>query len=281
MIEQAIVVGQADDAGTTRNEINDMNASFVARHSRIIGTLLMREMTTRYGRQGLGFVWVIGEPLLFCFGVLIMWSLIKPAYEHGIRLGPLVMTGYMALLLYRHMISFSLGALEANIGLMHHKQIGVMHIFIARNLLEFAGATAAFIVVYVVLLALGEVSLPEDWLLLYFGWMLVGWVAFGLGMTFAGLAIRFEVMERLVPVLTYAMVPLSGAFFMVSWLPPEAREPFLLVPMPHGIEMVRGGVFGEYVPTYYDPVYALAFGAVLIILGMLLIADAKHRITID
>jgi hypothetical protein len=41
----------------------------------------MREMTTRYGREGLGFLWVVGEPLLFCFGVIIMWTLVKPAYE--------------------------------------------------------------------------------------------------------------------------------------------------------------------------------------------------------
>lgn len=250
-------------------------------HSRIVGTLLIREMTTRYGREGLGFIWVIGEPLLFCFGVIIMWGLIKPPYEHGIRLGPLVMTGYMSLLLYRHMISFSLGAVESNTGLLYHRAIKPMHVFLARNALEFIGGTIAFAIVYLVLMSIGQVSLPEDWLLLYGGWFLVGWVAFGLGLLFAGLAMRFEVMERIVPLITYAMVPLSGAFFMVSWLPAEARETYLLVPMPHGIEMVRAGVFGEYVPTYYHPFYALAVGAVLLIVGMLLISSSRHRIVVD
>ncbi|MBJ7485250.1 ABC transporter permease [Brevundimonas sp.] len=251
------------------------------KHLRIIGALLMRELTTRFGREGIGFLWVIGEPLLFCFGVLIMWSIIKPSYEHGIRLGPLTMTGYMSLLLYRHMISFSLGAIQANVGLLHHRTIGIMHIFIARNLMEFAGATAAFVVVYLTLMAIGEVSLPEDWLLLYSGWLTVAWTGFGLGLLFAGLATRFEIMERLVPVLTYAMIPLSGAFFMVGWLPEKYREAFLLVPMPHGIEMVRGGVFGEFVHTYYHPGYAWAVSAALAITGMLLLADAKNRIVIE
>ena len=36
---------------------------------------------------------------------------------------------------------------------------------------------------------------------------------FGLGLLFAGLATRFEIMERLVPVLTYAMIPMSGSLF--------------------------------------------------------------------
>ena len=253
----------------------------MSRHFRIIGALLMREMTTRFGREGLGFLWVVGEPLLFCFGVLIMWTLIKPAYEHGIRLGPLVMTGYMCLLLYRHMISFSLGAIQGNIGLLHHRQIGIWHIFFARNLMEFAGGTAAFVVVYVTLIALGQVSLPQDWLLLYGGWLLVAWTGMGIGLIFAGLAIRFDVMERLVPVLSYAMVPLSGAFFMVAWLPAQYREPFLLVPFPNGIEMVRAGVFGEFVDTYYHADYGFWSGAVMLFIGMILLAGAKNRVAIE
>jgi capsular polysaccharide transport system permease protein len=253
----------------------------VSRHFRIIGALLMREMTTRFGREGLGFLWVVGEPLLFCLGVLVMWSLIKPEYEHGIRLGPLVMTGYMGLLMYRHMISFSLGAVQGNIGLLHHRQIGIMHIFFARNLMEFAGGTAAFVVVYLVLIALGQVSLPADWLLLYAGWLMVGWTGLGIGLIFAGLAIRFDVMERLVPVLSYAMVPLSGAFFMVAWLPAQYREPFLLIPFPNAIEMVRGGVFGEFVDTYYHADYAFWSGAIMLFTGMILLSGAKNRVAIE
>jgi len=241
----------------------------------------MREMTTRFGREGLGFLWVVGEPLVFCLGVVVMWSLIKPAYEHGIRVGPMVMTGYMSLLVYRHMIGFSTGALNANIGLMYHRQVGMMHIFIARNLMEFAGATAAFVIVYITLILLGQVSLPADWLLLYGGWLLVGWTGFGIAMVFAGLALRFEVMERIIPVLSYAMIPLSGAFFMVAWLPAQYREPFLLVPFPNAIEMVRAGVFGEFVDTYYHADYALLSGGVMLFLGMILLAGAKNRIVIE
>ena len=128
------------------------------RHLSIVRALMLRELITRYGREGLGFLWVIGEPLVFCLGVVLMWNLIRPEYEHGIRLGPMVMTGYMALLLLRHQISFSLSALQANTGLLHHRAIAVLHLYAARNALEFLGTTAAFMVVYLLLGALGEVS---------------------------------------------------------------------------------------------------------------------------
>jgi capsular polysaccharide transport system permease protein len=251
------------------------------RHFRIIGALLMREMTTRFGREGLGFLWIVGEPLLFCLGVLIMWSLIKPAYEHGVRLGPFVMTGYMSLLIYRHMLGFSMGALTANIGLLYHRQLGIFHIYFARNLLEFAGGTVALIIVYLILLITGQVDLPADWLVFYGGWFLVGWTAFGFAILLAALAIRYEVMERLVPLLSYMMIPLSGAFLMVGWMPAEYREPFLWVPFPNAIEMVRAGVFGEFVETYYHAEYALLSGGVMLFFGMILMAGAKNRIVIE
>ncbi len=255
-----------------------MSVEPVTKHTRIIGALMLREVITRYGREGLGFIWLVGEPLLFCFGILILWSVIKPAYEHGIRLGPFVMTGYMCLILLRHQISFSMSALQANVGLMHHRQVSALHLFVARNLLEFAGTTAAFIVVYTVLLTLRQVSLPHDYLLLYAGWCLMGWIGMGLGLTLAGLAMQFDILERLVPVLTYALIPLSGAFFMVEWLPPHVRETYLLIPMPHGVEMIRAAVFGEFVKTHYNPLYAVTVGAMLNIVGLLLIAKGKNRL---
>jgi len=251
------------------------------KHLRIIGALIMREIVTRFGREGAGFLWVIGEPLVFCVGVIALWSFLKPAYENGVRVGPFVMTGYMCLMLLRHMMSISVGALQANIGLLYHRQISVFHIFVARNIIEFAGATIAFVVVYVALMLLGEVGLPHDWLLLYSGWLVMGWIAFGIGFCFAALALKYELLERLTSVLGYVMIPFSGAFLMVGALPQHYRDAYLLVPMPHGVEMVRGGVFGEFVHTYYHPAYPIAFGACLILIGLILIMDARDRVLID
>lgn len=251
------------------------------KHLRIVGALIMREIVTRFGREGAGFLWVIGEPLVFCVGVIILWSFIKSDYEHGVRVGPFVMTGYMCLMLLRHMMSMSVGALQANVGLLYHRQISVFHIFVARNLIEFSGATVAFLVVYIALMILGEIGLPHNWLLLYFGWATMGWISFGIGVCFAAIALRYELLERLTSVLGYVMIPFSGAFIMASALPAHYREAYLMVPMPHGVEMVRGGVFGEFVHTYYHPAYPLAFGACLILIGLILIMDARDRVLID
>lgn len=242
---------------------------------------MMREIMTRYGREGLGFLWLVGEPLMFCCGVLVMWHFIKPPYEHGIKLGPFVMTGYMCLLLLRHLIGQAVGAIQANAGLLYHSQITVVHVYASRIMLEVAGATVAFIVVYVILLALKQVSPPSDYLLLYEGWLLMAGMGAGLSLIMGGLAMLSDVFERLVGFLSYALIPISGAFMMTSFLPPSGQEIYKWVPFPHAVEMIRASVFGEFVETHYDPPYALLWVFIFNLVGLLIIASAKDRIDVE
>lgn len=247
----------------------------------ILSALMLRELVTRYGREGLGALWLVLEPLVFCFGVMGLWSLIKPEYEHGVRLAPFIMTGYMSILLFRHMTSQSAGALQANLGLLHHHIVRPLHIYLARALLELAGCAMAFIVVYVVLLAVNSVEPPHDYVKIYSGFLLMGWLSMGFAISMASLAIRFEVIERIMPVSMYLLIPFSGAFFMVDWIPPEYRELYLLNPIPHTIEMIRDGAFGEFVTTHYDPSYPFYFGACLNVLGLLLLTQNMRHLEVE
>lgn len=242
---------------------------------------MMRETMTRFGREGLGFLWLVGEPLLFCMGVIAMWSLIKPPYEHGIRVGAFVMTGYMCLLLLRHQISYCLNAVSANTGLLYHRQVKPIHIYFSRGLMEFAGSTLAFAIVYGILLGLGQVGLPQNLGLLYWGWGTLGLLAFGMGLTISALAMRYETFERLTQLLTYLLIPMSGAFFMASTVPEKYRDIYLSIPLPHTVEMVRAGIFGEFVETHYSPIYPLAWAGGLVLLGLLLLSVVRDHIDVE
>jgi capsular polysaccharide transport system permease protein len=71
---------------------------------------------------------------------------------------------------------------------------------------------------------------------------------------------------------------LSGAAFMVEWLPPRGQEVVLLLPMVHGVEMVREGFFGNAVRTHYDASYMALCCLVLTLIGLLLVRDAGRRV---
>ena len=232
-------------------------------HARIIWALLLRELATRYGRNNLGFLWVIAEPLVFCAGVLVLWTVIKPPYEHGIRIIPFVVTGYMPIILVRHMIQHALNCVKANAGLLYHRQITILHLFTARLSLEFLGVTLAFLVVATILGFLGLVEFPQKLSLVYGGWLLLAWTSFGLALVLGALAEMVEAIERIVAVFTYVLVPLSGTFYMAAWLPPAYRKGVLYLPFLHSVEMIRGGFFGDSVTVYYNVGYAAGWAAAL------------------
>lgn len=253
----------------------------IARHTNIVTALILREIITRYGRRGLGFVWLVLEPLMFTVVVIILWTFIKAPYQHGIRIAPFVMTGYMCLILFRHMISYSMAAVAGNVGLLYHKNIQILHVYISRYVLEFAGSTMAFFIIYTVLIIAGQVGMPANLLLIYWGWFSLFILSMGIAMVLSALAAEFDVLERIVPVMLYAMLPFSGIFTMAAWIPGSYRSLYLAVPLPHPVEMIRAGVFGEFVETHYDLLYPGFSGLVLILFGLLLLSRAKEHLDAD
>jgi capsular polysaccharide transport system permease protein len=251
------------------------------RHRRIVWALLLRELATRYGRENLGFLWVLGEPLLFCGAVSVMWSFIKPAYEHGIQVVPFVVTGYMPILLVRHMLAHGMYAVRVNAPLLYHRQITVLHLFFSRCLLELIGVTLAFMLIVLALAPIGLMPLPQDLAHVYLGWFLLGWISFGLALIFGSLFELFEPIERFVSVITYVMVPLSGTFYMAAWIPPEFRHAVLLLPFLNTVEMVRAGFFGAFTPTYFDVGYTVAWAAGLTVVGLFLAKFVRNRVEIE
>ncbi len=251
------------------------------RHRRIIWALALRELVTRYGRENLGFLWVIIEPLLFCSAVSVLWTVIRPTFEHGIRVVPFVVTGYMPILLVRHVLMHGMYAVRVNAPLLYHRQITILHLFFARALVEVVGVTFAFILIGLVLIPVGLLPLPENLLPIYAGWFLLAWMAFGLAMIFGSAFELFEPIERIVGVITYIMVPLSGTFYMAAWVPDKFRSYVLLIPFLNSVEMIRSGFFGGAVHSYYSVPYTIGWAAGFVLLGLIFTTFVRNRVHIE
>lgn len=251
------------------------------RHGAIIWALVLRELATRYGRNNIGFLWVIAEPLLFCAAVLVLWNAIKPPFEHGLRITPFVVTGYMPIVLVRHMITYALTCVKSNASLLYHRRISLLHLFLSRALLEFIGVSLAFLAVFVILAAFGLMEPPANLGLVYAGWLLLAWISFGLALIMGAVAELISIVERFVAALTYVLVPLSGTFYMAAWLPPEYRKMVLYLPFLHPVEMIRGGFFGGAVKVYYSVGYAAAWACALTFVGLLVLRFVRQRVEVD
>jgi capsular polysaccharide transport system permease protein len=246
--------------------------------ARCLRALMIREMMMRYGRDNLGFLWVFVEPMLLCVGVMTIWSLIKAPFEHGITIVVLVLTGYMPLTLWRHISNAGMLPFKRSLGLLYHRRVSLMDVFITRVFLEFAGTTTAFALVSGTLAIAGVIEPPQDLGLIIAGWAVMALLSTAVAVVFAVLTEYTEIAERFIPVFMYLMLPVGGTFFMVDWLPSFAQRAVWYIPTVHCYEMIRAGFLGEAMTTFYTPWYPIAWGIGLFAAGVGFVEPMRDHI---
>lgn len=245
---------------------------------RVIHALIMREMITRYGRHNLGFAWLFIEPMMFTLGVSALWYFSKATHGSNLQIVPFAVIGYSTVLLWRNAANRVGNAVEANIGLLYHRNVKVIDVFLARIILEIAGATTSFVVLSIFFILIGQMSLPIDFLRMAFGWFLEIWFSLSLALVVGGLFQMSEVIDRLWHAFTYLLFPLSGAAFFVNWLPNTMQNIILYVPMVHFSEMIKHGYYGDIIPTYESIEYILAWNLGLTFVGLFLVRYISKKI---
>lgn len=245
---------------------------------RVIGALLMREIITRYGRHNIGFMWLFVEPMIFTLGVAALWTATKAAHGSSLPIVPFAVTGYSSVLLWRNGSSRCAKAIESNLGLLYHRNVRVIDVFAARLILEVGGSTISLMVISLAFMAIGWMAPPVDILTMMIAWLLLAWFAVSLGLVVGALSERSELFERIWHTFMYLLFPLSGAVFMVDWLPKTAQELILWVPMVHGTEMLRHGYFGEAVRTHESPAYFMLWNLSLLLIGLALVRETGRRV---
>ncbi len=245
---------------------------------RVVGALLLRELITRFGRHGLGMLWLVLEPMVFTLGVTALWYFGKMHTVSQLPIAAFALTGYSSLLIWRNAASRCAKAVEPNLALMYHRNVKVIDLMLARVLLEIVGSTASFAVLSVVFVAVGLINPPRDLSLVVGGWLMLAWFAVALGLTIGALSERSELIDRTWHIVTYLLFPLSGAAFMVDWLPVAGQNIVLWMPMVHAMEWLRHGYFGSVVRTHESAAYLTLANALLTLVGLALVRDAERRV---
>lgn len=245
---------------------------------RVIGALLMREIITRYGRHNIGFLWLFVEPMLFTLGITLLWVAFKATHGSSLPIVAFAITGYSSVLLWRNGASRCAKAIESNLSLLYHRNVRVLDIFAARIILELAGATISLISLTALFVSLRLMPPPADLLRICVAWLLLSWFAVALALFVGALSERTEVVDRIWHTITYLIFPVSGAAYMVDWLPQDFQKIVLWLPMVHGVEMLRKGYFGSEVRTYEDPGYFIMFNLVLLLLALCLVRETGRRV---
>jgi capsular polysaccharide transport system permease protein len=235
---------------------------------RVQHALLMREVITRFGRENLGVLWLAGEPILFTLGVATLWTISGLHNGSPIPIVAFAVTGYSAVLMWRNSTSRSSRAVYDNKPLLFHRNVQVIDVLLTRTILEIGGATCSFILLSSLFMVLGWMPPPTDLLEVVGGWVMLAWFGGSLALLIGAASAFSELVERLWHPVSYVLFPISGAGFMVEWMPPGLQRFVLLLPMVHGTEILREGWFGNVIRAHYDLEYMTICCLVLTLAGL-------------
>lgn len=249
----------------------------LATKQRVFEALVVRFVIGRYGRENIGFMWTVVEPMLLCVGVMVLWSATKSSH-HGVNIVAFVLTGYMPLTLWRHHTGYMVNFPRHTKFLTVFHHLTVFDAMISRLILEFLSVSAATLVVFFALFAFGLVNRPYDVAMVLQGWLLMGAMSASAGVLIAALSESSELVEKLNQPVQYFMLPLSGCFFMVDWLPDSVKAYAVYIPLVNAYEIIRGGFYGPEFPTYGSASYALGAALLTAGLGFFLFERIKDHI---
>ncbi len=245
----------------------------------VIGALVMRELHVRFGRNNVGYLWLIGEPLTLASVIALIHG-----FQGGSHIGggmpPVAfgLLGYCLFIIFRGIFNRAESLVESSLPLMYHRMVSILNVSIARVVIEGTGCVCSLIILMTLCVLLGYGELPARLLYLILSLLWMTWLSFAMGLNVTYLTHDRPTLGRLVHPFAYFMMPLSGGFFAVNWLPESVQRVVVWNPMVCIFEYARYGMFETASDKFLFPAYINGTCAVLTYMGLLGIRRLRSRI---
>lgn len=252
-------------------------ASPLATHLRVVRALLMREMSTRYGRSAGGYAWAVAEPA----GMVAMLALVFSAITHAPPLGDSFIaffaSGYVGFMFFRATSDTAAQALLANKPLLRFPNVHPWDAIFARILLQgLTNIAVGFLVLGIAFGATSEPMIPDPPRLAA-AFAAATLMAAGAGTCNAVLFIAAPLWQRIFAILNRPLFLISGVFFLPEDMPFEVQEALGWNPLVHVISAMRQGLYPVYHARHDALVFPAGLGLILLLTGLLLLRRLRRE----
>lgn len=226
--------------------------------ARAVAALILREISTTYGRTYGGYLWAVLEPIA---AVALLTAIFSMFFEHpplGTSFALFYATGYLPFMLYSDLSSKVAHAVRYSRPLLGYPMVNWWDAMLARALLNSATHMVVFLVVIAGLHLLEGLRVSLDPVSVGLALLLAALLGASIGALNAFLFHIAPVWERIWSVVNRPMFILSGIMFLPDALPAPYGDWLWWNPLTQIIATMRMGFY-----DYYDP-FHLHPGAVLL-----------------
>ena len=238
---------------------------------RVVTALILREMSTRYGRTPGGYVWALVEPLA-AIGVLsIGFSLVLRSPSLGNSFLLFFASGYMTFQFYLTLSNVVGRAIWFSKPLLRYPAVTWLDAVVARAALNFLTSfLVALILMIGVIVAIGYRA-PIDPAKVIEAFALAAFLGVGVGLVNCVLMGLYPIWEVIWSVLTRPLFLASAIFYIYEDLPGLAQDILYFNPLVHLTGLARSGIYPGYHPEYVQVWFPLLLSLFLTMLGLILL----------
>lgn len=245
---------------------------------RSIVALMLREMTTSYGRTPGGYLWALLEPIGAVAMITIVFSLglrlRSPSL--GISFTLFYATGMLSFLTYQRVQVKVTKAITFSRPLLFYPCVNYIDTIIARFTLNFVTQLAVFCIVMMGIMLAIETRAVLDLPPILMALALAGGLALGVGTLNAYLMPSFPIWQSLWGIVTAPLFFVSSIFYTYEELPPLGQEILWYNPIVHVVAIMREGFYPSYDPVWASPLFVSGLSLVLFFLGIVFLGR-YHR----
>lgn len=243
-----------------------------------VRTLILRETMARFGRQDLGYLWAIIEPLIHVIVLSAIFYYIRMRDTLGMNPVLFVATGLIPLFFYLKTFGVLTSALRQNRPLLNHSRVQPMDIYLARSILEFfTQLLVLFLFVSVIYVAFEEFRFGSVFSIFVnlFGLWIIG---IGAGLAVGSLVVYAESLPNIISGFNRVIYITSGVFFTLDRMPAQVAEYAAYNPLLHFVDGVRGNFNPLMGGSRVDIFYAYSWAIAILAFGLIADRALRHRV---
>ncbi|OSP56816.1 ABC transporter permease [Pseudoruegeria sp. SK021] len=248
------------------------------RTPRVIAALVLREMSTTYGRSAGGYFWAIAEPVAGTVLLTAVFSFLAKSPPLGNNFALFYASGLVPFLMYSTVASKVAMAVKFSKPLLVYPRVTYLDAIIARFLLAALTQILVMYLLFTYLLMSSDTATVIDFDAIGLAILMAMALGVSIGTLNCLLFSVFPVWANLWSVLNRPLFLLSGVIFTYELLPESMAKVLWFNPLLHLTGKMREGFYPTYSPNYISLPYYAAWCFVPLVIGLFFLRRYHKKI---
>ena len=248
--------------------------------ARAITALILREISTTYGRSPGGYVWAVLEPAA---GIALLTVVFSIGFRHpplGTNFAFFYAAGILPFLMFNE-VSNKIGqTIQFSRALLNYPRVTFVDAIVARLLLNTLTqlTVSAIVLSFIMLVYKPDTTLDFSKIMTAYAMAIA--LSIGVGTINSYLNMAYPIWQTIWAVFNRPLFLISCIIFLFETVPQPYSGYLWYNPLVHIVGMMRDGYYPFYQPTYVSVAFPVGVGAVLTVVGLFLL-NRYHRDILD